>query len=101
LPKVELFEADTSEAGLAMARRQLPDVIFLDINLPGEDGYRILDRLHNEPALRAIPVIGLSAHSLPSERARAMAAGFTDYLGKPARLQDVLAAITRLKTDAA
>jgi len=79
----ELFEAVNAKDGLEIARRELPDLILLDINLPGMDGFGALRELQDNPGTRHIPVIAVSANAMQSDIDRAMAAGFADYLTKP------------------
>jgi signal transduction histidine kinase/CheY-like chemotaxis protein len=69
--------------GLALARTEHPDVILLDINLPGMDGFEVLRRLRAEPKTASIPVIALSANAMQRDIDRGLAAGFTRYLTKP------------------
>jgi len=82
-PHLQLQTAHTPELGLALARSRRPDLILLDINLPGMDGYQLLAMLRAEPDTRDIPVIAISANAMPSDVERGRAAGFLDYLTKP------------------
>jgi PAS domain S-box-containing protein len=75
--------ATTGELGLAQALDDPPDVILLDINLPGMDGFAVLAALRGAPATAATTIIAVSAAALPSDLARARAAGFDDYIVKP------------------
>ena len=75
----------------------LPDLILLDISLPGMDGPEVLRRLRATPLLRAIPVIALTAHVMSGDRERFLAEGFDDYVTKPILDESLLyAAIRRL-----
>jgi CheY-like chemotaxis protein len=60
-----------------------PELVLLDISLPGLDGPAVLARLRADPRLAAVPVIALTAHALDGDRARFLAAGFDDYVSKP------------------
>jgi len=78
-------------------RQSLPDLVLLDISLPGMDGTEVLDRMKSDDVLKSLPVIALTAHAARSDRGKFIAAGFSDYVTKPIvdeRL--LLSAITRL-----
>lgn len=77
------------QLGLQMAKDLLPDIIFLDIRLPGLDGYQVLNQLKNYADTKDIPVIAVSADAMPDQIRRAKTAGFTDYLTKPIVLSDL------------
>lgn len=82
----ELLGAEDGERGLEIARRELPDVILLDVHLPGMDGIEVKARLAEDPRTAAIPVVALSAGALKTDIDRALQAGFVEYLTKPLRL---------------
>ena len=94
--QLHMLRADLPEAGLEMARKQRPDLILLDIQLPGIDGYEVLRRLRHDAATRAIPVVAVSANALRSDIERGLAAGFTDYLTKPIDQTLLVATLQRL-----
>jgi two-component system, cell cycle response regulator DivK len=84
-------------AGFALAR---PDLVLLDISLPGMDGTEILQRLRADADLRSLPVIALTAHAMAGDREKFLAAGFDDYVTKPIVDETRLfAAIDRLLPD--
>jgi len=82
-PDLRLMAAGDGSLGLTLARAHLPDIILMDLNLPGMSGLEVLAQLQREPALRAIPVIALTANAMPRDIERGMAAGFFRYLTKP------------------
>lgn len=82
--------------GLEEARRALPDVVVLDIRMPGIDGLEVCRRLRADPATRAVPVLFLSAEAREDIRDAAAAAGGSHYLGKPFEAREVVAAIKQL-----
>lgn len=96
LEGVRLLIASDAETGLALARAHRPDVIILDINLPGMSGFDILERLKAAPATERIPVMALTAAAMPREVERGLAAGFTHYLTKPINVPVFLSAIDSL-----
>ena len=78
-----MLNAHTAELGLEMARTQRPDIILLDINLPGMNGFEALSILQNDPATRDIPVIAITANAMERDIKKGLDAGFVDYLTKP------------------
>jgi signal transduction histidine kinase/CheY-like chemotaxis protein len=90
---LQLLVASDPRRGLELARAHRPDVIVLDINLPGMDGFEVLKRLRQDPATGRTPIFALSANALPREIERGLAAGFRQYLTKPMSVPDFLAAI--------
>ena len=83
LKGVEMVHAHTAEIGLAMAKLNPPDLIILDINLPGMSGIEALGHLRNIPETRSTPAIAISAAAMPHDVKRALDAGFGSYLTKP------------------
>jgi len=81
-------------------RMEPPDVVLLDISLPGMDGTEVLACLRQEPALAEIPVVALTAHAMSGDRERFLALGFDAYVTKPIVDESVLfGEIDRLLTD--
>ncbi len=73
-------------AGSALERaKRMPkiDLVFLDLGLPDGDGYQVLEQLKNEPTLRDVPVVAVTARDASTEMVKAQAAGFDGFLGKP------------------
>ncbi|TWI66157.1 signal transduction histidine kinase [Pseudoduganella lurida] len=103
-PGLRLLSAPDGQLGLEMARAHLPDLILLDINLPGMNGFEVLRQLRAEPATAHIPVIALTANAMPRDVERGIAAGFFRYLIKPINIDEFTAAVNgttaRLRSDA-
>ena len=89
-----LVEYDDGEAGLEGLRHSQPDIVLLDISLPGIDGLEVVRRIRNEATLRKLPVIALTAHAMSGDRDRMLAAGFDDYVSKPiVEVETLIAAV--------
>ena len=82
-----------AERGIELARTRDPDLIVLDVNLPGMDGFQALELLRSYPDTRHIPIIALSANAMPSEVKRGLEAGFPQYLTKPIDVKEFLRTI--------
>lgn len=79
----DVMAAASAEEGLELARRQRPDLILMDVSLPGLDGLAATRALKADPATRDIRVVVLTAHAMRGDEARALAAGCDGYLSKP------------------
>jgi two-component system cell cycle response regulator DivK len=88
-----VITATDAEAGLTMARAELPDLILMDIQLPGMDGLVATGILKNDPTTRAIPVIALTALAMKGDEERILAAGCDGYVAKPLNYRDFLAVV--------
>lgn len=86
-------EADSAEAALARVAEQAPDLVLMDIHLPGMSGIEALARLRAEPATRAIPVIAFTASVMPQDKHQITSAGFDGFVAKPINLKEFLATI--------
>jgi len=95
-PSVQLDVAEEAFLGIYKARSEQPDVIILDINLPGMDGYEALSVLKRDPVTAEIPVIGLSANAMPYDVDRGKKAGFFDYLTKPVEIDHLIDTLNQL-----
>ncbi len=89
-PKVRLRITPSGDAGLALAHERRPDIVLLDIQLPGMDGYQVLQALRSDAQLRDVAVIALSADAMPHDIQRGLGAGFDRYLAKPVDLHVLL-----------
>ncbi len=77
------FAARDGEEGIRGARKERPDLIICDLQMPIMDGYGVVRELKKDPLLRPIPVIAVTALSMPGDRNNVLAAGFDGYLSKP------------------
>jgi signal transduction histidine kinase/ActR/RegA family two-component response regulator len=82
-----LLAAETAGEGLAIARRERPDLIVSDMNLPDMSGFELLEQIKADPATADIPCVGLSADAMAEQVRRALDAGFVDYWTKPVDVQ--------------
>ncbi len=88
-----VLAAIDAESGLTMARDEMPDLILMDIQLPGMDGLAATKILKEDPAMRAIPVIALTALAMKGDEERIRAAGCDGYIAKPMRYKEFLQTI--------
>jgi len=88
-----VLSATDAEAGLALARAEHPDLILMDIQLPGMDGLEATAQLKGDEATRAIPVIALTALAMKGDEERIRAAGCDGYIAKPMRYKEFLATV--------
>jgi CheY-like chemotaxis protein len=81
--------------GLAMAAKERPSVIILDIQLPGMDGYEVADHLRADPSLHGVPIVAVTSFAMVGDRERAFEAGCTAYLEKPIDPETFVGSIER------
>ena len=89
----ELIEAATGEEGVALAGTHRPDLVLMDIQLPGLDGYEATRRIKEHPALRHLPIIAVTSYALSGDEEKALEAGCATYISKPFSPRTVLAKI--------
>ncbi len=89
------LEAETGEAGLEQAARQTPDLVLMDIHLPGISGIEALKKLREAETTRAIPVLAFTASVMPQDRREIMGAGFDGFVSKPINLKEFIATIAK------
>lgn len=97
LPGVTFVGAATGESGIEIARNAKPDLIFMDINLPGINGYQALNVLKADAATADIPVIAVTSDAGAANIQRGMNAGFFDYIEKPFRAQAIIDTLDRFR----
>jgi DNA-binding response OmpR family regulator len=81
--QMEVLEAGDGPSGLEAARKERPDVILLDVMMPGLDGWRVAEELLEDPATSSIPIVFLTARAELRDRARGLDLGGLDYVTKP------------------
>jgi two-component system cell cycle response regulator DivK len=89
----ELVEAEDGPAALTLVKRQRPDLILMDIQLPLMDGYEATRRIKAEPDLQSIPIIAVTSYALSGDEDKARAAGCDGYVTKPFSPRQLLAKI--------
>jgi CheY-like chemotaxis protein len=92
-PDLRLLSAGDGRRGIEMARASLPDVILMDINLPGMDGFQALEVLRQDPVTAGIPVLAISASAMLGDIRKGLEAGFFRYLTKPIHVDEFMEAI--------
>jgi CheY-like chemotaxis protein len=91
----QVLQAFDGAQGLACARMEHPDLILLDIQLPGMDGYETARQLRAEPGLAAIPIVALTSYAMAGDREKALDAGCSGYVEKPINPDTFIAVIER------
>jgi CheY-like chemotaxis protein len=89
-PDLHLLTAETGNLGVELAQAHLPDVILMDINLPGISGLKVMSILSKDSATAHIPIIALSANANPRDVERGLAEGFLKYLTKPIKVDELM-----------
>jgi two-component system cell cycle response regulator DivK len=80
---VEVIEAENAEQGITLAQLERPDLILMDINMPGKDGYTATNDIRQMPELDHIPIIALTANVMKGDKERTLDAGCDGYIPKP------------------
>lgn len=92
----EVYEAKDGLEAVASARQLQPDLIILDLHMPGMDGFGVIETLRKEPAFAATPIMALTASAMMGDKERALELGFTGYITKPIRLATLRSEVARL-----
>jgi CheY-like chemotaxis protein len=95
----EVLGGHDGQEALEMARKELPDLILMDLSLPGIDGWTAARELKDDPGTSQIPLLALTAHTLPGDRKRAMESGFDGYISKPIDVVNFGDSITNILKD--
>ena len=96
-----VLSALDAESGLTLARSARPDLVLMDVQLPGMDGLAATALLKSDPATAGIPIIALTAHAMAGDREKTVAAGCNDYHPKPVDFSKLLQQIEALTPGAA
>jgi CheY-like chemotaxis protein len=91
-----VFEASNGNQALALARDVVPDLVMLDLALPGMDGWTVAEALKRDSETAKIHIVAFTAIAYPSDRARALAAGCEAFLEKPADLASIVGVVRRI-----
>ena len=97
--RYQVFTAATAEEGLESARRIFPDLILMDIQLPGMDGLTATRVIKSDDALKTTPVIALTSFAMVGDREKALSAGCDEYFPKPIDIQALKAMVARFLED--
>ena len=92
----QTLQAITGEDGVKLAKERKPDLVLMDIQLPGINGIEAFRRIRGDAATRAIPVVALTASVTPTDRSAISAAGFDAFISKPINLKEFLDTVRRL-----
>lgn len=85
----DVIEARSGEDGVRLAEEDPPDLVLMDLQLPGIDGYEALRRLRQPNSVPNVPVVAVTAFAMAEDRKRAMAAGFDGYVEKPISVREL------------
>src|SRR3954451_17605055 len=96
----EIVTAESGPLGLELAARIRPDLILLDVQLPGMDGHAVARALKGDPDLRHIPVVAVTSYAMVGDREKCLAAGAEGYIEKPINPETFVAEIERFLTSA-
>jgi two-component system cell cycle response regulator DivK len=90
------LEAVTGEEGVKLAKENIPDLVLMDIQLPGINGIEAFKQLRADPKTAHIPVVALTASVTPTDRSAITAAGFDAFVGKPINLKEFVETVKRI-----
>ncbi len=90
-----VIDAGTAEEGIKLARVEFPDLILMDISLPGMDGLEATGVLKQDPTTKDIPVLAMTAHAMRGDEEKAVAAGCSGYITKPIDTREFPKAVAR------
>jgi two-component system cell cycle response regulator DivK len=83
--RCDIIEAAHGQEALDLIQQQRPDLVLLDVDMPGLDGLAVVKKIREDASLADLPVVAVTAFAMEGDREKGMAAGFTEYLTKPVR----------------
>jgi CheY-like chemotaxis protein len=89
-PNINFLQAPDARVGIDIAKAHRPDLILIDINLPGMDGFEALRVIREDPSIGATPIFALSANNLESDIQRGLTNGFDEYIPKPIQISNFI-----------
>ncbi len=95
----KVSEASDGRQAVEVAKRDIPDLLILDLQMPALDGLGVLAELRRDERFTSVPIVALTASAMQGDRERALEAGFTEYITKPVNLRFLREEITRLLAD--
>ena len=97
--KYRMLEANDAESGIELIREQRPDLVLMDIQLPGMDGLSATKIIKEDPALKDIPIVALTSYAMQGDQEKALAAGCTGYITKPIDTRNFLETVSQYLKD--
>jgi len=97
--KYRMLEANDAESGIQLIREQMPDLVLMDIQLPGMDGLSATKIIKEDPDLKDIPIVALTSYAMQGDKEKALAAGCTGYIAKPIDTRKFLETVSQYLKD--
>jgi len=97
--KYRMLEANDAESGIQLIREQRPDLVLMDIQLPGMDGLSATKIIKEDPDLKDIPIVALTSYAMQGDKEKALAAGCTGYIAKPIDTRKFLETVSQYLKD--
>jgi CheY-like chemotaxis protein len=97
--KYRMLEANDAESGIQLVREQRPDLVLMDIQLPGMDGLSATKIIKEDPELKDIPIVALTSYAMQGDKEKALAAGCTGYIAKPIDTRKFLETVSQYLND--
>ena len=92
----EVIEAKNGEESIIMAKKLVPDVILMDIQMPGINGTEAMKKIREQPGLNKIPIIAITAYAMKGDREKLLNEGFSGYISKPVSIRELLKLVESL-----
>jgi CheY-like chemotaxis protein len=97
--KYRMLEANNAESGIQLIREEMPDLVLMDIQLPGMDGLSATKIIREDPDLKDIPIVALTSYAMQGDKEKALAAGCTGYIAKPIDTRKFLETVSQYLKD--